>query len=85
MSYDSQFLKWKMEQVWQQRGCVSPNHLANWHTYERWVYDRNPTTTLLWFTRGKLMRGRSRKPKGKGFSFLHKGYQVAWRSTKLNN
>lgn len=84
MSYDSQFLKWRMEQVWQQRGCVSPNHLARWTTYEKGyrVYDKEHTIILLWFTRGKLMRPRSKKVKGKGFSFLAKGYGAWWSYEK---
>jgi hypothetical protein len=61
-----------MEQVWQQRGCVSPNHLANWSDYERGyrVYDKQQRMILLWFKHGKRMTStRGCKPKGKGFSF----------------
>lgn len=50
MSYASQFLKWRMEQVWKQRGCVSPNHLANWSDFERgWrVRRRSLTNQSRW-------------------------------------
>lgn len=82
MSYDSQFLKWKMEQVWLQRGCVNPNHLNRWFTYERGyrVYDRAHLLILLWVDKGTRMTSRRGwKPKGKGFSFLPKFYQLEWR------
>ena len=85
MSYDSRFLKWRMEQVWEQRGCVSPNHLANWSTFERGyrVYDKEKRMVLLWFKHGKRMVStRGCRPKGKGFSFLMKDYQLYWRVLK---
>jgi hypothetical protein len=71
MSYDSQFVKWRMEQVWRQVGCVSPNHLANWYTFETGyrVYDKAKSMVLLWFKRGSIRRPRGKRPKGKGFSF----------------
>lgn len=81
MSYDSQFLKWRMEQVWRQRGCVSPNHLNRWFTYERGyrVYDKQQTMILLWVERGaRKTSTKGHKPKGKGFSFLPKFYLLAW-------
>lgn len=71
-----------MEQVWLQRGCVSPNHLANWSDFERGyrVYDKFNTMILLWFKKGKQMTStRGCKPKGKGFSFLPKNYGIAVR------
>jgi hypothetical protein len=83
MSQDSQFLKWKMEQIWLQRGCINPNHLNRWFTYERGyrVYSKTHDMVLLWVDKGTRMTSRrGHKPKGKGFSFLTKGYGLESRT-----
>jgi hypothetical protein len=79
MSVNSKLMKWRMEQVWKTRGCVCPNHLASWSTFERGYrfYDKEKNLILLWFKKGRIMKGRSSKPKGKGFSFLPKNYKAA--------
>ena len=76
MSYDSQFLKYKMEQVWLIGGCVRPCHIASWSNYERGYrfYNVEKTSILLWFKSSKMLRPRKKKIKGKGFSFLVRNY-----------
>lgn len=84
MMQDSQFTKWRLDQIWNTRGCVCPNHLVAWHLHQKGFrfYDKERLNILAWFTKGSLRRGRIKKLKGKGFSFLAKGYYVAWRGLR---
>lgn len=79
MSEESQYLKWKMEQVWITRGCVCPSHVANWSEYERGYrfYDAYKSYILLWYKKGRSLGPKRQKIKGKGFSFLMKSYGIA--------
>lgn len=74
---NSQHLKWRMEQVWHQVGCVAPNHLARWSTYEKgqqcWCKTNQGMVVMLWFTKGAI-----RRPKGKR---THNGNEVPLRGT----
>ena len=82
MRYNSLFLRWKMEQVWLHKGCVSPNHLANWSDYERGyrVYDQYDRLILLWFKKGKRMTSTlGCRSKGKGFTWLCRDYGIEVR------
>lgn len=82
------FLKYKMNQVWLTRGCVCPCHVTKWTDFEKGYrfYNREMTSILLWYQKGKLLAPKRKKVKGKGFcTWLCRNYGIAnrwaWRSS----
>jgi hypothetical protein len=70
-------LKERMEEVWRTDGCLCPNHLVRWNMsgvgYQKF------RSLNLFYTKGTSRKPKGKKSKGKGYSWLSKFYQLAWR------
>jgi len=78
MSYRSEQLRRKMEAIWRTPGVACPNHLVRWYNFETgyryYAHDGSTLQYALNYKPGTLRRPKSKKVKGKGFSFLPKFY-----------
>ena len=70
-------LKERMEAVWRDDKIACPNNLTRWS--EKQIGYSSFMKFGLWFTKGKLLRPKNKKIKGKGYTWLSKNYGLMAR------